>query len=70
MIGGTAGGIAMTLEALERYKEAYYYVDMAEQHYQTAGYRPGFVRTLLNRGYLDAQVGAFENAKQGCSARL
>lgn len=70
MIGGTAGGIAMTLEALERYKEAYDYVDMAEQYYQTAGYRPGLIRTLLNRGYLDAQVGAFENAKQWCSEAL
>ena len=37
----------MKLEVFERYKEAYYYVDMAEQPYQTAGYRPRLVRTLL-----------------------
>jgi tetratricopeptide (TPR) repeat protein len=69
-IGAGAAGIAMTLEALERYQEAFDYIELAERYYQIARYRPGLARILLNRSYLDAQVKQFESAKHWGSEAL
>lgn len=60
----------MTLEALKRYSEAYEYLDIAESHYRDADFRPGLVRILLNRGYIDAQLNQIERAKQSCGEAL
>lgn len=70
ILGGIAGGLAMTLEALKRYQEAYDYLENAEAYYRLAGFRPGVVRVLLNRSFIDAQLNRIERAKQACGEAL
>lgn len=70
ILGGATGGIAMALVLLNRKSEAIPFMEMAEGYYRTINFRPGLVRILLNRAYLDAQLGNYKEAKRWCNEAI